>query len=81
MKFLTVKDIASALGVNASKVTMWIHTGELPAVNVAAREGGKPRWRVTESEFNDFAQRRTKRKAEARRKKYIPPSRVIEFFK
>jgi hypothetical protein len=36
----------------------WISNGELVAVNVAERTGGRPRWRIRRSDLEDFLHRR-----------------------
>jgi excisionase family DNA binding protein len=60
-RYLSVRDVAEALGVNATKVIGWINRGELRAVNVAARTGAgcRPRWRITEKDFKCFEASRT----------------------
>ena len=42
-----VRDIAERFGVDRAKVLAWIGRGELRAVNVADKIGGRPRYRVT----------------------------------
>ena len=58
-RFLTPAQIAELLQIDVGKVIGWIRTGELPAVNVAkSRHGAKGRWRIAESDFEDFLLRR-----------------------
>ncbi|MGO8748326.1 MAG: DNA-binding protein [Thermoguttaceae bacterium] len=48
-------DVAARLGVNGSKVGLWIQTGELKAVNVATDPRGKrARWRITPEALSAF---------------------------
>lgn len=54
----TVPDLAGALGVNATKVLGWIARGELVAVDVSARRGERPRWRIAAAELERFLQAR-----------------------
>ncbi|WP_390845032.1 helix-turn-helix domain-containing protein [Anatilimnocola floriformis] len=51
--------IAERFGVDVSKVLRWIEAGELKAINVATRLGGRPRWRITEESLVAFEQART----------------------
>jgi len=77
---LTPPQIAQRYGVKADKVLVWIRSGELRAVNVAARPTGRPRWRITEADLVIFENRRTARPpAPAARRRRKDPS-VIEFF-
>lgn len=47
-------EIAKSRGVNVTKVLTWINSGELKAVNYAAKLGGLPRWKVSASALEDF---------------------------
>jgi hypothetical protein len=49
------------MGVKADKVLYWIHRGELPAVDVAQKEGGRPQFAVTPADLEAFKMRRTTR--------------------
>ena len=40
-------ELARRWRVSPDKVVGWIRSGELAAFNVAARPGGRPRWRVS----------------------------------
>ena len=51
---LRPREIAQRLGVKMDSVLTWIHSAELRAVNVAARQGKKPRWRILESDLAAF---------------------------
>lgn len=53
------RQIAERYGVDHGKVLRWIESGELKAVNVATRVGGRPRWRVSEESLAAFEQART----------------------
>ena len=57
---LSVRDVCERLGVNEHTVLGWIRSGELRAVNVGRRPGGKkPRWRITQEALEAFEQLRT----------------------
>ena len=44
---MRVKDIAIKHDVTQHTVIAWIANGELVAVDVSRKKGGKPRWRIT----------------------------------
>jgi excisionase family DNA binding protein len=66
--YLTVSRIATDLGIRRGKVLGWISRGGLPAINIADRASGRPRWRIARSAFDDFLAGRTCRTPE-------PPAR------
>ncbi len=53
-KPLTVRQVCERLGVNASKVGIWIRSGELRALNVALRKSNKSRWRILPADLAAF---------------------------
>lgn len=55
---LTPPAVARAYGVNVGKVLAWIRSGELRAVNLASRPGGRPRWRISADAIAQFEARR-----------------------
>ncbi len=55
---LTVADVAALYRVSPAKVRHWISTGELAAVNTAARLSGRPRWVIREEALVAFEKRR-----------------------
>ncbi|MBC7854564.1 MAG: helix-turn-helix domain-containing protein [Pirellulaceae bacterium] len=61
MKYLGVPKVAEELGIDSGKVLAWIHSGELIAVDVAERRGGRARWRISQVELDAFLQRRQSR--------------------
>lgn len=55
VRFFTTSEAAEILATNEDKVRSWIHSGELCAVDVAAKPGGKkPRWRIPETALSRF---------------------------
>ncbi len=79
VRYLTPPEVAEQFGINSSKVLMWIRSGELAAINVAASLLGRPRWRISQADLAVFAQRRqaiTPPKSRPRRKTVG----VIQFF-
>jgi hypothetical protein len=66
-----------------SKVYGWIRSGELEAINLAARRGGRPRWKIAASALSNFDQRRSNRvnSVSPRRRRRRSDHHVIEFFR
>ncbi len=56
--YKTPPEIAKELRIRPDKVLTWIRSGELVAVNLAENIGGRPRWRVSEGDLDDFLRRR-----------------------
>jgi len=83
LRALSPQQVAARYGIAAIKVRRWIETGELGAVNVATRLGGKkPRWRVPAEALAEFERRRsssaTATRPPARRSRKT--ARVFEYF-
>lgn len=55
---LTPSEVASLWGVSVGKIMTWIRNGELRAINVATRLGGRPRYRIDIADLTDFENRR-----------------------
>ena len=74
--YLSPPMIAKNYGVKPAKVLAWIASGELIAIDVAERRGGRPRWRVSPESLEAFQRRRSSRPAPAvtrrRRERDIP---------
>lgn len=51
-------ELAKQLGVSAETVLHWIRNGELRAANLAKRNNGRPRWRISPEWLNEFLARR-----------------------
>lgn len=81
--YLTVPALAQSLGVDQDKVLGWIHRGELLAIDVSERRGGRPRWRIPADAWERFQQLRSNQAslpaAPTRRRRRNP--NVIQFFK
>jgi hypothetical protein len=78
---LTPPQVARRHGVSPDKVLGWIHSGELRAINVAARRGGRPRWRIDPADLVVFEQARSAvPRAAARPKRRRQVAGVIEYF-
>ena len=79
---LTPVQIAKRYGVSADKVRGWIYSGELRAINVATRPGGRPRYAIDEADLLEFESRRQVQPQEnpPRSRRTKAPGNVIEFF-
>lgn len=53
-RFLTTTQVAEMLAVTVDKIVDLIHSGQLPAVNVALQRGGKARWRISATDLENF---------------------------
>jgi excisionase family DNA binding protein len=53
-RWLSPPQVAKQLGIDAAKVIRWIRAGELRAIDVAARRGGRPRWRISTADLEAF---------------------------
>jgi Helix-turn-helix domain len=56
--YMTPPAIAKRLGIKPSKVLAWIRRGELLAINVVDRLGGRPRWRISPAALAEFERMR-----------------------
>jgi excisionase family DNA binding protein len=79
-KWFTPPQIAKQLGVSADKVVGWIRAGEIRAINVAARPGGRPRFRVGEADLIAFEQRRSAVPTTPTPRRRKKPANVEKFF-
>lgn len=59
VEYVTPPVIAKRLRISCEKVIGWILAGELRASNLAAKLGGRPRYRVAEADLADFLERRS----------------------
>ena len=84
--YLTVPQLAESLGVDAMKVLGWIHRGELQAIDVSERRGGRPRWRIPVAAWQAFQAARSNQASipaprQQRRRRRVRDESVIEFYK
>jgi excisionase family DNA binding protein len=76
----TVKQVAERYGVGQQTVLGWIARGELRAVNVSRRLGGRPRWRVTKEALEAFELLRTPTPPPPRKRRRKRDPEVVEFY-
>jgi hypothetical protein len=79
--FLTTRDVAAHLAVDVEQVLGFIHRGDLRAIDVSARRGRRPRWRIRDEDLELFLAARAAipQRAETRKRRRKSPD-VIEFF-
>jgi len=78
---LTPPKIAKMYGCNVYKILTWIRNGELKAINIATKLGGRPRYIVKREELEAFERRRQVQPPPpiVRRRRRKDPN-VIEYF-
>ena len=81
MKTYGIREIRERYGVGEHTVLGWIRRGELRAIDVSRKPGGRPKWRVTQEALDAFEQLRTPTPTppRAKRRKRLPE--VIQFYK
>jgi excisionase family DNA binding protein len=78
---LSVRDLCERYGVSEHTALLWIHSGELKAVNVGRRPGAKrPRWRITPEALRAFEAARTAGPPPPRARRRKRPDDVIAFY-
>jgi hypothetical protein len=75
-------EIARLYGVSPDKVITWIRSGELRAINIATRVGGRPRFLVDAADLAAFEIRRQShsKMTTTQRPRRQRPADIIEFF-
>jgi len=56
---LTVPEVARLLRVRQDKVLNWIRRGDLQAFNIADKQKGRPKYRISPEDLKAFRQRRS----------------------
>jgi helix-turn-helix protein len=79
---LTTRQIAELYAVNMDKVVGWIRSGQLAAIDVSQRAGGRPRYRVDAADLAEFEESRRVRTAPVptQRRSRRRQSGPIEYF-
>jgi excisionase family DNA binding protein len=77
---MTVRDVCERFAVSPHTVLAWIRSGDLAAVDVSPRPGGKrPRWRISPRALEAFELRRTGRPAGHRTRRTVPGG-IVQFY-
>jgi hypothetical protein len=66
-RLITPPELARRYGVSPEKIITWIRSGELHAVDLATKLGGRPRYAISEEDIVAFEGRRA----------VVPPAPVI----
>lgn len=78
--FLSVKQICELLALSEHAVLGLIRSGELRAIDVSQRAGGKPRWRILPDDLDGFISRRSVTPSPMRKQRRRKAANVIEYF-
>lgn len=78
--YLTTSQAAELLGIDANKVTRWINSGQLTAINIAQSISGRPRWRISQEELDQFLIRRQSSPPPQVRRRRRNQAGVIQFY-
>lgn len=79
---ITPPTLAKSWGISVDKVLAWIRSGELRAIDVSTRRGGRPRYLIDDGDIEAFEQLRAVQpipKPKRGRRKERDDS-VIEFY-
>jgi hypothetical protein len=76
-----VKDLCERFAVGEHTVLGWIRRGELRAVNVSRKPGGRPKWRVTAEALAAFELLRTPAPPPPRSRRRKKAADVLEFYR
>lgn len=79
-RYLSPPAVACRYGCKPEKILAFIASGELRAVNLATRPGGRPRWKISEADLLAFEARRSARPPAPRARRNRKDPAVIEFF-
>lgn len=55
----SVANVSKRYGVGQHTVHTWIANGDLRAIDISRRDGGKPKWHITDEALEAFEQRRS----------------------
>jgi transposase len=76
-----IKDICERFAVGEHTVLGWIRRGELRAIDVSRKQGGRPKWRITQAALEAFELARTPTPPPSRARRKKKEANVIEFYK
>ena len=79
---LSTTQIAKQWGVSSGQVLYWIHTGQLKAIDITKKLGGRPRYRVDVKELAVFETSRATQPAPKipRRRKWRYDEGVTQYY-
>jgi hypothetical protein len=76
----TPPEVAAMWGISPDKVTAWIKSGELRAIDASTRRGQRPRYLIGLDDLQDFEARRAVTPDPKPRRRRRPPDDTIEFY-
>lgn len=80
-RHLKPKKIATRYGVKIDTVYVWIQSGELPAIDVSCKRGGRARYAISAAGLAEFeAKRAIQKPAKAARRRKKQPTGIHEYF-
>ena len=77
---LSVKAVATLLGIRTHGVSALIRSGELRAIDVSIVPGGRPRWRILPDDLDGFIMRRTHQASPQRKRRKRRPQPAKQWF-
>ncbi len=77
---LSVKQVAEKLGMRTHGVLTLIRSGELRAIDVSLKPGGRPSWRILSEDLDSFILRRTFQASPPRQRRRKPRTTITEYF-
>jgi hypothetical protein len=79
--YFTPRGVAERIDVRIHSVLYWIASGQLRAVNVAKKPGGRPSWRIAKDDLALFLMARTPQThAPSGRRKKQPAGDYVKYF-
>ncbi len=69
--YLTPAEIAKELRIGVHRILNWIADGTLRAINLATNPSGRPRWRLSRKDLDEFLTSRTHRQAAIGRREIV----------
>ncbi len=79
-RYLSPADIAERYGCKVEKVLGWLRSGELRGIDVSARRGAKPRWKINPADLAAFEAARACSKAPEPTRRRRKLENVTEYF-
>jgi hypothetical protein len=79
-RYFSPADVADRYGCDIHKILAWLRSGELRGIDVSARRGTKPRWRIDPADLAAFEASRACAKAPEPTKRRRKLENVTEYF-
>jgi transposase len=75
-----IREVRERYAVGEHTVLGWIRRGELRAIDVSRKPGGRPKWRITQESLDAFEQLRTPTPPQPRKRRKKRREGVVEFY-